>query len=216
MLKQLYFLPITIILLGLLIGATIDSNKDFEGKILYQRAALNDTSNIELYIKAANVRINYYDNSGVLNKYKLIDFKEKNYYTVNPRKKLYVQSSFSDEKNIPDNDAEIKKTKNCKKILGHTGYQWIVKNKKRNSVVSYWVAEGNCNQYTFILNTINNTDKIINYFNKISNNKGWQILEAEEFSLVREKRMCLKALEIKKEKFNDKLFQLPDNFKLFE
>lgn len=216
MIRTLYFLFFALISVGLFTGARIESEAKFQGEILYQKADLADTVNLKMYFKDSKVRVDYFNASGILHKYKLINFTENLIYTVNPSRKLYVQNQLTAPDGTQDPNIEIDKTGNHKQILGYTGYQWIVKNKKRNSVVSYWVTEEDYDYYTLILDALNRTDKIVDYFGDIPENEGYLILEAEEFSLVRERRMCLRALDMKKRQLNENLFELPANYQLFE
>jgi hypothetical protein len=216
MLRNLYILCVILLVSGAFIFAQNKQNSNFEGTIKYQRSDLDDTLVVKMYFKGDKVRIDYYTKDNTLFKYKIFDFATDRMLIINPEKKLYVERSI-DPNTIPlDSDAEITKTGNHKTILGKEAYQWIVKNTKRNTVVSYWVLPGSYDYYSYMFEAMGRTNKIIGYYSHIPENRGFILLEAEEFSLVRDRRMRFRAIEIDKESPDPRLFELPKNYELFE
>lgn len=216
MLRNLMFLLFILSASCFFLYAQEEPLKSFEGTVVYKRSDLDDTIRVKMYFKDTRARVDYYSESGKLRKYSMYNFSEDKLLIVNPRKKMYVEKSIKSEILPSGNEAEIRKTGNYKEILGFKVYQWIVKNTKRNTVVSYWVLPESYPNYKRMLKAMGRTRKIINYYTNIPDTHGYIFLEAEEFSLVRDRRMRFKALAISFEIPKDELFELPENYQLFE
>lgn len=216
MLRNLYVLFVFLIAFSASLYAQNEKNAKFEGSIEYERYDLDDTLIVKMYFKNDKVRIDYYTKDKELFKYKIFNFSTDRMLIINPERQLYVEKSIEQDMIPLDSEAEISKTGNHKEILGKEVYQWIVKNTKRNTVVSYWVLPGCCDYYSYMFEAMGRTNKIIGYFSHIPENKGFILLEAEEFSLVRDRRMRLVATKIIQQSPDPELFKLPDNYELFE
>jgi hypothetical protein len=216
MLRNLYVLFVFLFAFSASLHAQNEKNAKFEGSIEYERYDLDDTLIVKMYFKNDKVRIDYYTKDKKLIKYKIFNFSTERMLIINPQRQLYVEKIIKQDMIPLDSEAEISKTGNHKKILGKGVYQWIVKNTKRNTVVSYWVLPGSCDYYSYIFQAMGRTNKIFGYYSHIPDSKGFILLEAEEFSLIRDRRMRFVATKIIKQSPNPKLFELPDNYELFE
>ena len=109
----------------------------------------------------------------------------------------------------------ISKTKNYKFIAGNKCYQWIVKNKENKSVVSYWVANKKYKYFGDLLKITNDTDKISKYYTLITQTEGYIPMLSVERSWVREQRMVISAEKVLKLSIDDNLFEVPDDYEIF-
>ena len=216
MVKKIILSFISVILLHFFTSASSDEGIDFEGMIVYEKASLSDTVVLNLYFKGNKVRIDEFDKHGKLLEYKILDFDKKEITTINPERKLYVRSAILTDKIPIGSEIGIDKTANYKYVNNRKVYQWIVKNKTRNSVVSYWVTEEKYDYFKNIFAYLNESDKISSFYTHIPDTGGFIPLIAEERSLVRVPRMSLRALKITENKVNDNLFIIPGDYKVFD
>ncbi len=199
-----------------LITYNYSQNKEnFEGIITYKKETMFDTVFYNYYIKDKKVRIDYIQKNGKLQKYKIIDFGKGEYKVVNPDKKLYVQSFITITKYPEHKNLEISKTGNYKTINDKVCFQWIVKDKSQNSVVTYWVYDIGYKYFSNILEVLDETEKISLYFIHIPDTGGYVPLLSEERSYLREERMKMSSQKIMKVSVDDNIFEVPKGYVLF-
>jgi hypothetical protein len=199
-----------------LITYSYSQNKEnFEGIITYKKETMFDTVFYNYYIKDKKVRIDYIQKNGKLQKYKIIDFGKGEYKVVNPDKKLYVQSFITITKYPEHKNLEISKTGNYKTINDKVCFQWIVKDKSQNSVVTYWVYDIGYKYFSNILEVLDETEKISLYFIHIPDTGGYVPLLSEERSYLREERMKMSSQKIMKVSVDDNIFEVPKGYVLF-
>ncbi len=188
------------------------NNKSFEGIITYKKETMNDTVFNNFYIKGSKIRIDYILKTGKLLKYKIIDFKNNEYIVVNPSKKLYVQSYINKTTTVKNGSLIVDKTGNYKFIQQKKCFQWLVKDKQNNTVVSYWVSYEGYNYYGDLLEILNETEKIFSYFSQIPNSNGYIPFISVERSWLRDERMKMTAEKIIEISIDDSIFDIPKGY----
>ncbi len=191
--------------------------QNFEGEIVFTKETLKDTTYYSYKIKDNMVRFEELNNNQELVSYIIADLSKKNIFTINPRRKLYIDMPVYPWKSETDTiNYKIIKTENYKSIKGLKCYQWRVQNKKENTEIAFWVAPDHYNFYTEFLKMVNQSDKISQYYLNVSENTGYLPLESVERSMLREWRMCLNVVKIQKKTLPAVLFEIPAGYKIFQ
>ena len=210
---KLLIIFISVLTVGISDFTPHKTNK-FEGIITFKRETLSDTCYFEYLIKGKLVRINNLSKNKKLITYKIINIKEGTISIVKPSKKLYIQKPINKKTSEKVNDIDIKNTGNYKFIGKYKSFQWIVKDKKKKTVFTYWMA--NCG-YDYYYDLVSfSSDKFSKYFKKIPKTNGSMPLICEERSNLRTKRMTFSAVNIIEKNINDAQFQIPDDYSIFE
>ncbi|MCK5169884.1 MAG: DUF4412 domain-containing protein, partial [Bacteroidales bacterium] len=122
----------------LLLSSTNTNVESFEGSIEMIQESYYDTSYFTYFVKKENVRIDKFDNNHTLTQSLLINLEKEQIYILNPSKKLYTKSDINSKPNPDSENFTILKTENSRMVGEYVCYQWRVKNKERNTEVSYW------------------------------------------------------------------------------
>ena len=189
----------------------------FEGIITFKKETLSDTSFFEYFIKDEFVRINKLSKNRKLLTYKIINMKTGTVSIIKPSKKLYIQKPVAKTniENAQDLDnVEIEKRDNFKYIGKYKCYQWIVTDKKKKTVITYWMSDCSYDYYYKLISF--SSDKFYKYFRQMPKLNGTIPLICEERSLLRTKRMTFSAISIVEKKIKDENFKIPSGYSIFE
>ncbi len=194
-----------------------DGSQNFQGSIRYKKISLSDTTYLQYHIKNRQVRIEKYAQDGEFLEFTIIDFDRNSLIIADPKEKLFVRKKL-DAPGIKtlQVSVDVQNTGNYKYIQGYKCYQWLVKNKAQNVVVSFWVTDSHYDFYDAVLKSLSETEKISDYYSYISGNQGFIPLQSVENTWLRDHRMSLTAEKIEMRELPDKLFDIPENFEAFE
>jgi hypothetical protein len=191
------------------------NTKSFEGTIKYIQNSESDTTYYNYYIKDRKVRIDIVENNQVDNSF-LFDLDKQSIIALSASKKLFTGIPCRPfKKNTNTDDLIIIKSMNSKVINGYTCYQWRVKSKSQKTEVAYWVANENFDFFRDLLSLWNRSEKYSNFFLNIPDAKGYFPMLSIERTLLRDEKLRLAVLEIQNKKIDDKLFNIPTNYKAF-
>lgn len=195
-------------------------SKSFEGYIKFIQVTPEDTFKYTYYIKDRMVRMDTWEkgskDSDPADNYMLFYLDQKLIYAFKPSRKMYVNVPPKSYVATNDDNFRILKTTNSKKINGYKCYQWRVRNKVQKTEVSYWVVSDNFDFFEDFLKLWNRSEKHASYFLKIPDVKGFFPMLSEERTTLREEKMTLKVLEIKKQPLNNSYFEVPKDYKNYE
>jgi hypothetical protein len=207
-----------LVLLSLTITFVSQSQKSFEGTIefLYLK---NDTTKNVYSVKDNLVRLDQYSkkNDGSIEGSFLFNLSTKEIKMLSPRRKLWSIHKSSVPPTI-SGKCEVIKTNNTKNILGYKCTEYIVKNIKEDTEISYWITMENYNFFVPLLQLWNRKDKQSVYFNQINS------LPAGAMPLLSvEKQMStgkiiskLETTKVTPKKLSSEIFEVPKDFKKFE
>ena len=188
----------------------------FEGKITFARITQTDTTYFAYLVKGDKVKFISYDPCILdenMQEYLLFDLAKQKITAVKPAFKTYIVLQNKQYTPLPKDEFRIIKSKNNKKILKETCYQWRVKNKKENTEIAYWV--NNKYNYDFfvpLLTLWNRVEKHASYFLQIPKNEGVFPYLSTERSVMRDFRMKLAVVEISYQPLDDSLFIIPAEY----
>lgn len=195
------------------------SIKAFEGAIKFMQQSLSDTLYYTYHIKDNAVRLDIHEGcqgcSGSDNSI-LFDLAKNTVTAISPARKIYVNVPVKPYKKQGESEFEIIKSKNNKVIAGYKCYQWRVKNKSQKTEISYWVAFDNFFFFDDFLKLWNRSEKHSVFFLQIPDIDGYFPMMSEERTLLREEKMKLSVVDIKKTKQEDNLFKIPDGYRNYD
>lgn len=193
--------------------------KQFEGKIKFVQETMEDTLYYTYYIKDELVRLDVLEeckNCTKTDNYMIFDLNNSIITAVKPSRKMYISVPPKPYVDNKDQNFQIIKSKNNKKIQGYKCYQWRVKNKAQNTEVSFWVAQDNFYFFEDFLRLWNRSEKHAVYFLQIPETNGFFPMLSEERTSLREQKMTLRVMEIAKQKLDPSIFNLPKDYKSYD
>ena len=211
-------LLIIFLLVQLLPVSLYSQDSKFEGEIVFVKETLNDTSYFSYKIKNNRVRVEELDSKLNVKNYMIVDVDAPLIYAVNPSRKLYTNMPIHpwDFDNAPQSDYQVIKTQNYKYLKGYKCNQWRVRNKKEDTEIAYWVANDHFNFFQKLLRLINVADKSSNYYLRIPEIDGVFPLLSVERSTLRCWKSKLEVISLKQKDMETSLFEIPQDYKLFQ
>ncbi|MBI5218450.1 MAG: DUF4412 domain-containing protein [Bacteroidia bacterium] len=194
----------------------VNAQNTFEGSIFFLKITTVDTSYYAYHVKGDMVRIDELDKKKDIVNSLLVDLKGQKMTAMSPARKMYMKLNSNPYTPIEDKNFEIIKTNNKKSILGYECMQWRVKNKTMNTEITYWVANDNFCFFGDLLKILNRSEKQAKFFLQIPDAKCFGPLLSEERTLLRDQKMKLSVIDIKKTKLDNTLFVVPSDYKNFE
>jgi hypothetical protein len=209
--KMPFILAYTLLLMSI-VGTRAQA---FEGKITFVRETEYETSYFTYFVKDHKIRIDEMDKSKKLVRYMIINTQDNQAFIINPGQKIYIPYSTIQQNNLPEDDFEIIKSENTKKIQNYVCTQWRVRNKTLNTEVTYWVAQDNFYFFENLLKVLRKSDNCSAYFLKIPGIKGFLPMEYVDRSLLRVKRVSFLAISLENKHLKDNIFRIPENYTSF-
>lgn len=205
-----YWPKILILLIVLPISA-LSNIDNFEGKIKIIKEGAYDTSKIDICVKNEIVRIDEFNSRNQIVRSYLVDLKKERLYALSLKEKLYSEIPLNRSSN-PAISPEIIKTKNSMNINGENCYQWRVKDKTRNSEVTFWVAQKNLNFLKALVGILNRSQTPLNILGQFPQENGFMPLMAVDRTLLRKLKESARIIDIKQQKLPDSIFVIPPDF----
>ena len=192
-----------------------ETSQKFEGLIKIVEYNEVDTLIYEFKVKDNFVAIWMHNNQKSTNKYFIADTTKKEIYEINKEQKVYIKYAIENppEKKEDKEFIKIEKTDNYKIIDGIQCFQWLVINKVKNTVLSYWVAKQDFSfLYDIIYNIKSASNKRTSYFMFIPNYEMFFPYQSIERGLLREFRGEEQLVYVKPQKLSDSIFKIPEGY----
>lgn len=188
-------------------------SESFEGLIKFRHYTSYDTTLLKYSIQNKKIRINKYDNEGHLIECLLVDIEKDEVTALNPQRKLYRPLEPENKDHINEGENyDIIRSGNHKVINGVKCYQWRVRNQKSNTEIAYWVTEKKFDFFHDLIDLLERTNKIYDFFAEIPGKKGMFPLLSVERTLLRKERQRLTVAEITRKSMDESLFEIPDDY----
>jgi len=192
-------------------------SQDFEGKIFLISNSMFDTLYYTYTVKGNYIKIDEFNKQKKLTKALIINTYNKSIIAINPSKKLYTKIPVPELQTESDDQGfDIIKTTNFKEINGYKCNLWRVRNKELNSDVSYWVAIEKFKFFDELIKTLHTNEKYLSFFLKLPSLEGAMPMLSVERTLLRDEKMSLSVLEVRKKKIKDTLFFVPNDYKYYD
>lgn len=189
--------------------------RNFEGVLTYFKESGGDTIKMYCFVKGNKVRIEEYNRYNDLQKTLLIDIERKSAFLLSPDQKLYTPYLPKNSWNCNNDDYQVIKSENYRIINQIKCYQWRVRNLTKNTEITYWVARDSFLYFDKLVNHLDPSDKSVNFFTLIPDNKGFFPVVTEEKTLVRDQKNKTSLINIKEKTMSSHLFMIPSDYKLF-
>ncbi|MEI6020180.1 MAG: DUF4412 domain-containing protein [Bacteroidota bacterium] len=143
--------------------------QNFAGNIEFMQITPKDTSLNMYWVKDNLVKLDQMakKGTGVEGSF-LINLQAGNIKFISPKRKLWGNQK-SEVPSVNKGTFEVTRGKNTKKIAGYTCSEHIVKNVEENTIITYWITEGNFDFFLKMLKLWNRKDKQSVYYNQIKN-----------------------------------------------
>ena len=197
-------------------GVAFGGYAQFNGTVYFKKIKDGVESEFIYYVKDDRVRIEEKDSQGNVKGIMLVDLTKETVTAISPQRKLYMDAT--NKRQQPVVKPKIEKTKNEKTVAGYKCMQWNAYYPQEDAEITYWVSEDRSfDFFDDLLKVLNRKDKIARYFLTIKDIEGRFPMEGIEKSLTDGKeRMRLVITTVKKEKLDDKLFEIPEGYQKFE
>jgi hypothetical protein len=200
-LALLTFLPLT----------SLSNIDNFEGKIKIVKESIYDTLQIELSVKNNIVRIDETNLHKNISRCYLVDLSREKIYALSFKDKLYSEIPLNNPKN--NSNVDILKTQNTMEVNGVICHQWRVRNKSKNSEVTYWVAQKDLGFMESLINIISRSETPLGILSQFPKVNGYLPLISIDRTLLRKVKESAKVIDIKRTTLPENLFVIPPGFR---
>jgi len=209
--KEKFFL---LVIIFLLCSAVLKA-EPFEGLIKFRQYTSYDTTLLRYSIRNNKIRINKYNNEGRLLECLLVDTEKEKVTALNPERKLYRPLEPEEIKTTDKaGNYDVIRRGNHKKINGVKCYQWRVRSRENNTEIAYWVARKRFDFFHDLIELLERTNKIYEFFSEIPGKKGIFPLLSVERTLLRKERQRIAVAEITHKSMDESLFEIPDDYRM--
>ena len=197
------------LILVAIVGAWAQS---FEGSIEFKRILPNDTSIYVYHVKGNKVRIDEMASDGkTVEGTMLVNLADKKMFALSHDRKLFMERPYKAD-DASKMNLEVERSGNTKYINGFECSQWRVKNREKDSEITYWVAEGNFDFFQPLLQTINRKDNFATFYLQVPNTKGFFPMLAVERTLLRDEKGRLQVTKINKKSLDASFMEIPKGY----
>lgn len=186
----------------------------FEGVIFFQKVDNKDVTYFRYYVKGNHIRIEDVNEGGVLNGILLIDMEKESLKMLSCSAQMYIDVPVAEESEKPK--VKIDRTGEVRMILGKECELWKVVNMADYSSYEFWVNEGEYNFFTPMLKMLNRNDNIALAWVSSMMGQNYFPFEGVEYSSTGKLLTKLEVIEIKNKELDLHLFDIPENYSLFE
>ena len=195
-----------------LLFITSNFAQTFEGSIEFKRILPNDTSVYIYHIKGQKVRIDEMGSDGkTVEGSMIVNLTDKKVFALSHDRKLYMERA-SKAEDQGKSKMEIEKGTNSKFINGYKCAQWRVKNKEKDSEITYWVAEGQFDFFAPLLQVINRKYNFATFYLQVPDTKGFFPMLAVERSMLRDEKGRLQVTKVTGKTIDSSLLEIPKGY----
>ncbi len=209
--KHLY--QLLLVLLLLLPIRTLPNVLHFEGSINLVRETIFDTTKISIHVQNSMVRFEETDSKGQKIGSFLVDLNAETIVAFHHASKTYAYLPARKEQTATDSKIEYVRTENYMEINGIRCYQWRVKDRQRNTEITYWVASNNIDFFPKLMRLLARTDLSFNIFGAIPISEGFMPMLTVERTMLRKEKLKVQVVEILEAKVNRSLFTVPAHYR---
>lgn len=188
--------------------------QSFEGRIEFTKTHGKVSNTYRYYVKGDMVRIEEIGDEDEIYGIQLVDTKNQKIWGLSPEKEMYMDVIPKSEPEDPNTTVEVSEIfvtmheQKCK--------EYIVTCDEDETVIDYYITEGNYDFFVPMLKTLKRKDKQAVYYLELGMTDGQfpvkSVEKKEDGTLV----SVLEVTEISEEELDDSLFEIPENYRLFE
>lgn len=208
------FLFKTVLFFLLLMPTRVFSNVLlFEGSINLVRETIFDTTKITINVQNSMVRFDETDSKGQKRGSFLVDLNAETIVAFHHASKTYTYLPARKEQVTTNSKIEYIRTENYMDINGVRCYQWRVKDRQRNTEITYWVTSNSIDFFPKLMRLLSRTDLSFNIFGAIPISEGFMPMLTVERTMLRKEKLKVQVVEILEAKVNRNLFSVPANYR---
>jgi hypothetical protein len=188
----------------------------FEGNITFVKQTIYDTTYSVYSVKNNLVRIDQHNARHQIVQTMIVDIQNENIVALCPTLKLYTKLRKNANNHIVTSEFQATKTKNYKYIDGYKCFQWLVRNRRINSEVSFWVVESDFDFFKSVATLLGKTEdysSFCSYYDQIPKTNGFFPIMIVERTLVRDEKMRVSVQRINRCRVDEKTFKIPRDYK---
>lgn len=204
-----HWLKISVLLI--LLPFRVFSLDSFEGKIKIVKESIYDTVQIEISIKGDIVRIDEINTQNIVFRSYLVNLPAEKVYVLSHNKKLYTEIMINPTPS--KSSVEFIKTQNSMEVNGILCYQWRVRDKSKNSEVTYWVASQDLGFMKSLVSIISRSESPLAILGLFPPVNGYFPLLSVDRTLLRKVKESVKVIDIKSAILPANLFIIPPDFR---
>lgn len=201
-----------------LLGPISFYSQSFNGLIEFRFATQKDTTMNVYSVKNKMVRLDQYNKKNkTIDGSFLFDLESADIRFMSPKRKLWGTQKSDTPQNVKGT-CVVNKGTSVKTIVGIRCNEYTVKNSAENTVITYWIADGNYDFFIPMLKLRNGKDKQSVYFSQIRNlAEGSMPLLSEEKQLTDGKLITrLEVIKITNTPPADAVMQIPADYSKFD
>ena len=188
----------------------------FQGVIEFTKSTAIDTTDYAYYVKGDMIRIEEIGLDKKVAGIFLVNIRTNKAKALSPERKLYMDQTSGNAQASSIKNIEVIKGKNTKTIAGYKCKEVMVKNKDQGTQITYYLAKDDFHFFDGMLIALNRKDKLSTYYQQIPDSKNMFPFYAAESDLNGKQRVLLSVTKVTKKELEDKLFEIPPEYKKFE
>ncbi|MCB8965133.1 MAG: hypothetical protein H6536_08890 [Bacteroidales bacterium] len=202
-----------LIILAVLPCRVFSNVDNFEGKIKILKEGVYDTIQLVISVKGDAVRIDEVNRHNAVQLSYLINLKHETIVMVSHCNKVYTEVVVRPAANDLSSDVEFIRTQNTMVFNGDRCVQWRVRDRARNTELTYWVVPGKYNFMKPLVDILSRSDTPLSILGYFPMNGGYLPMLTVERTIFRKIRATATVVDIKSQKLLDDIFAIPLGFR---
>lgn len=190
-----------------------NSYSQFEGIIKFDKMK-NDTTRYVYYVKNKQIRIEELGSDGSKKGVQLIDLNKNSVLAISDDRKMYMDVETKKDPVVISVD--VKKTGNKKKIQNYDCTEYVVKNEKENTEITYWAGGDKFDFFMPMLKLLNRKDRLSKYFVEMKDIGNVFTFEGVEKTMDGAVKTMLTVTMVEAKKVDPSMFTVPKGYVKFE
>lgn len=188
--------------------------QSFEGSIEFTKTHGKVSTTYKYYVKGDMIRIEEVGDEGEVYGIQLVDTKNDEVWGISPEKEMYmevVRKSEPADPNTTVEESSIFVTMHDQKCK-----EYIVTCEEDDTVIDYYVTDGNYDFFNPLLKTLMRKDKQAVYYGEIGLADGHFPVKSVEKKTDGTLVSVLEVTTITEESLEDSLFEIPEGYQMFD
>lgn len=190
---------------------TPSSNSEFEGRVALWEITPYDTTQLDIFVKGNQIRVDIRNKDGVIDRSSLIDLSKKQVILISLDQKAYL---YPDKIRPFNAKVDINKSDNKKVIQGKTCVQWRVKESTTRDESAFWVTPMKMSFFEKLLAIYDPTESNLRAFLMIPARQGYFPMLYEERTFLRFEKKKIRVKEINRKTLSSDIFSIPKHYTL--
>lgn len=188
--------------------------QSFEGVIEFTKSHGKVSTTYKYHVKGDNIRIEEIGDEGEVYGIQLVNTETDEVWGISPEKNMYMEVTTKSEPNDPDTD--VKETEIFVTLNGTRCNEVDVTCAEEETMITYYVADGNYAFFVPMLETLKRKDKQAVYYLEIDSEDGQFPMKSIERKTDGTLVSALEVTSISEESVDDSMFEIPEEYQMFD